>query len=131
MIYDSQAAFSAQTAGGATQIVQLGTVELSDGEGVGVSRAVVTPPAGFTTVTGVATNNWTLNLRQFRAGSNLGTFATVTGIAGVNLVAETALVVPITGTPTFQQDDVLDAQLVQNGTGLAIGAGLAVEVDLS
>jgi hypothetical protein len=124
-------ALAAQTAGGGDAVTIIGTYELSDGSGVGVSRVVITPPSGYTTVTGVATNNATFSVRQVRAGSVVSTFASVTLASGTNLVAETPISVPVTSQPSFQQDDVIDVLAHQNGSGLAFGAGLFVEVDIS
>lgn len=129
-VYDS-VALPAQAAAGADVNVLVATVESSDASGWGVSRVVVTPPAGFTTVTGQATNNATINVRQLRGGAVQSTFASLTLNAGTNLVAETPVQIPVTSQPTLQQDDVIDAVLHQNGTGLAVGAGLVVEVDIN
>lgn len=73
----------------------------------------------------------TINVRQLRAGAVVSTFASLTLAVGTNLVAEVPAVIPIIGTPNFQQDDVIDVVLHQNGTGLAINAGLFVVVDIS
>lgn len=125
-------AFPAQAAAGADANVLVGTFESSDSSGVGVTRVEVTPPAGFTTVTGVATNNATINVRQLRAGSVVSTFASLTLNAGTNLVAEVPVNIPVTNpNVSLQPDDVIDAVLHQNGTGLAVGAGLVVTVDVS
>jgi hypothetical protein len=121
----------AQTAGGGTSTTVIGTHEVQDGSGVGVSRIEITPPAGYSTVTGVATNNATFNVRQLRAGVSQATIGTVTLNSGTNLVAEVPTVLTLSGTPQLQQDDVLDVQMVQNGTGIAIGAGLILEVDVT
>ena len=125
-------ALPAQTAGGATSTTFISTVEMSDAQGLGVTRVIITPPPGYTTVTGVATNNVTFNVRHLRAASADSTaVASVTLNSGTNLVAETPLVVPITATPVLAQDDVFDVQMVQNGSGLAVGAGLFVTVDVN
>lgn len=124
-------ALPAQAAAGADANVIVGTTELTDGAGIGVSRVVVTPPAGYATVTGVATNNATINVRQLRAGAVLSTFASVTLNVGTNLVAEVPVNIPITTQVTVNPDDVIDAVLHQNGTGVAVGAGLIVTVDIS
>jgi hypothetical protein len=92
---------------------------------------VITPPPGYSTVTGVATNNATFNVRQVRAGSSVGTFASLTLNSGTNLVAESPVVVPVTAPPTLQSGDVFDVVMHQNGTGLAVGAGLFVTVDVN
>ena len=125
-------ALPAQTAA-AADVAAFGDVfEFTDGSGVGASRVEVVAPAGYVTVTGTAApNNATINVRQLRAGAVVSTFASLTLAAGVNLVAETPVNIPITGTPTFQQDDVIDVVLHQNGTGLAVGAGLYVIVDVA
>lgn len=133
-----RAALPAQTAGGATATTYIGTHSVTPyTTGGTVTRCVVTPPAGYTTVTGIATNNYTLTVRQLRAGSVVtASVATITAVAGVNLVAETPLVIPLVTSAaapsTFAQlDDVFDAQLVQNGAGLAVGVGLVVSVDVT
>ena len=117
----------------AADVVALGDMfEVSDGSGVGVSRVEVVAPAGYVTVTGTAApNNAQISVRQLRAGAVVSTFATLVLAAGTNLVAETPVNIPITGAPLLQQDDVIDVVLHQNGTGLAIGAGLYVIVDVT
>lgn len=239
-------ALPAQAAAAADVVATLGTFEIQDSQGVGISRIVVTPPAGYATVTGAATNNARIFVRQLRGGNALGTIpapggftatavasggtfaaatyywkvtatnalgetvgsveasaaiaangsadlawnavagangykvyrataaggentspalvttitsgstvtytdtgtATTAGTvpavnltgalaslvlgAGVNLAAETPVSVPVVAqTPTVSADDVLDVVLRQNGTGLAIGAGLFVVVDVT
>lgn len=133
-----KAALPAQTAGGATATTVIGAHSVTQYTSGGtVTRVVVTPPAGYTTVTGVATNNYTLTIRQLRAGSVVtASVATLTAVVGVNFVAETPVVIPLVTSAaapsTFAQlDDVFDAQLVQNGAGLAVGAGLVVSVDVN
>ena len=120
----------AQAAAGATSTTVIGTTEATDDTSNVLSGVTLTPPAGFTTVTGVATNNVTFNVRQLRSGAVLGTVASVTLNAGTNLVAETPLTVPVTNPVAVESGDVFDVQMVQNGTGLAVGAGVAVQVDL-
>jgi hypothetical protein len=129
-LYES-IALPAQTAAGADSTTYIGTVEPSDASGYGVSSVVITPPPGYSTVTGVATNNATFNVRQVRAGSSVGTFASLTLNSGTNLVAESPVVVPVTAPPTLQSGDVFDVVMHQNGTGLAVGAGLFVTVDVN
>ncbi|GAC1375196.1 MAG: hypothetical protein NVSMB4_03190 [Acidimicrobiales bacterium] len=124
-------ALPAQAAAGADANVVVCTYEYSDGQGQGVGSVVATPPAGFATVTGVATNNATINVRQLRAGSVVSTFASVTLNAGTNLVAETPLAVPVSSVPALQANDVIDAVLHQNGTGIAVGAGVIVTVTVN
>jgi len=126
---DYEIALPAQAAAGADLATAIGSFENQDGSGSGVSRVEVVPPAGYATVTGVATNNATINVRQLRAGAVVSTFASLVLGPGTNLVAETPVNVPITNpSVSLAQDDVLDVVLHQNGTGLAIGAGLIAEV---
>lgn len=127
-----QAALPAQAAAGATTTTAVGTVDTTDDNGANLVACVLTPPAGFTTVTGVATNNVTFNVRQLRAGSVVQTVASLTLNAGVNLAAETPVAVPVTGTNVvLLRNDVLDCQMVQNGTGLAVGAGVVAQVEIN
>jgi hypothetical protein len=39
--------------------------------------------------------------------------------------------IPVTAPLAVQQADVFDVQMVQNGTGLAVGAGVIAEVELN
>ena len=125
------AALPAQAAAGATVTTLIGTNETTDDNGDYVVAVGLTPPAGFTTVTGVATNNATFNVRQLRGGSVVATFASVTLNAGTNLTAETPLNVPITAATQIARGDVFDVQQVQNGTGLAVGAGVVAQVEVN
>ncbi|MFF2551824.1 hypothetical protein ACFVUS_12540 [Nocardia sp. NPDC058058] len=123
----------AQSAGGATSVTLLGEFGREDGTGFGVTRVSVTSPAA---VTGAATNNFTLNVRQLRAGTPVGTVASFTAAAGANLVVEVPRVLldidtnPGTGV-SLNVGDVLDVQLVQNGSGLAVPAGVNVTVTVN
>lgn len=123
--------FAAQTAAGADQTVLLGVVEPQDGQGNGVDRMVVTAPSGFSTVTGANTNNVQISVRQVRAGSAVGTIGTLVFNSGTNLTAENPVAIPVTTPPTLQAGDVLDAVMHQNGTGLAVGAGVIVQVTVN
>lgn len=118
----------AQSAGGADAVTVLGEVSNVGGADNQVQRAEIIPPAGYSTVTGIATNNATISVRQVRAGSVVATVATVTLSLGNNLVAETPLALTVTPT-LLAQGDVLDVLMHQNGSGIAIGAGLIVEVE--
>ena len=120
----------AQAAAAAASVTTCGAFEPADGTGTGVNVAILTPPAGFVTVTGVATNNVTFNFRQIRGGSVLSTFGTVTLTAGANLVAEVPLVVPVTPV-NLAANDVIDVQMVQNGTGLAVAAGVIARTEIN
>lgn len=125
-----EAVLPAQTAGGATSVTLVGEVSASGGSDNFVQRVSVTSPS---LVTGTAgPNNATINVRQLRAGSVVQTIATLTLAVGTNLAAETPVAVPITGSPsTLQTGDIVDCQLVQNGTGLVLPAGIEVNVDIA
>ncbi len=127
------ATLPAQTAGGATSTTVVGEFTPDDATGRGVTRVSITSPS---TVTGAATNNFTVNVRQLRAGSSVGTVATFTAASGSNLAAEVPSVLlntnatPGTGVALLD-GDVLDVQLVQNGTGLEVPAGIVVTVSVN
>ncbi len=125
------AVLPAQTAGGALSTTFAGLVETTDDTGNTITGVTLVAPAGYTTVTGVATNNVTFNVRVLRAGTSLGTVASLTLASGTNLVAETPVTVPITGSIATQRGDVLDVQMQQNGTGLAVAAGVICQVELN
>lgn len=123
-------ALPAQSAAGATSLTYVGTVETTDDKGDTLVAITLTPPAGYTTVTGVATNNVTFNVLQYRAGASLGTVATVTLASGTNLVALTPLNVPVTAPLAIKRGDVFVMQMVQNASGLAVGAGVFAQVEI-
>jgi hypothetical protein len=125
-----QSALPAQSAAGAdstTLIDAVAGIEDLNGQVVGI---VLTPPNGFSTVTGVVTNNATITVRQLRAGVFVQNLGAVTLGSGTNLVAETPLTVPVTSSGPILPNDVLDVLMHQNGTGIAIGAGVKAEVQL-
>ncbi|MFJ4653856.1 hypothetical protein ACIP5Y_21525 [Nocardia sp. NPDC088792] len=126
-----QASLPAQTAGGSTSTTMLGVFEVSHFETDTVQEVTLTPPPGYTTINGVATNNVTFNFRQLRAGVAVQTFASIALTAGNNLVAETPLQVPITVQPVFESNDVVDVQMVQNGSGLAVVIGVVAAVTVN
>jgi len=126
---DYEIALPAQALAGADVATVIGSFEAQDGSGSGVTRVEVIPPAGYATVTGTAApNNAQINFRQLRSGAVVATFASLVLAAGTNLVAETPVNVPITSPVNLSADDVMDVVLHQNGTGLAVGAGLTAEV---
>jgi hypothetical protein len=128
-----KALLPAQTAGGATSVTEIGLVSTTTGTDNTVSRIELVPPAVYTTSTADATNNVTFNVRRNRGGTNvtLGSFTTT----ATSLVAETPVNVPITGTQanttSLQQDDLIECQMVQNGTGVAVGANVLCEIEIS
>lgn len=117
------AVLPAQSAAGSTSVTMAGVYQVQPEQSDTLDVVTVTSPS---VVTGVATNNFTLNVRQLRAGSVLATLATKTFGAGVNLAAEVPLSLTFTQTAPFEANDVFDVQLVQNGTGLAVPAGVQV-----
>lgn len=122
----------AQAAAGATVVTEIGIVSTVQGTDNYVTRMEVVSP---TLVTGVNTNTATINIRVIRAGAVAFTLGSLALVAGTNLPAETPVNVPITATQaqlsSMQQGDVIDAQLVQAGTGLALPQGIVVEVEIS
>lgn len=127
-----QNALPAQTAAGADSTTAIGVFEATDGSGTGVTRVELVPPPGFTTVTGIATNNAQFTFRLVRAGSVVqANVAQLALTAGNNLVAETPINVPISNAVNVQPDDTFDCVMHQNGTGLAIGAGVLAVIDIA
>jgi hypothetical protein len=123
------ASLPAQAAAGATSTTYVGTWEPEDASNSGLVSVTLTAPAGYTTVTGVVTNNATFNFRQMRANAVItAVIATVTLASGFNLVAETPLVVPITTNVNLQAGDTIDCQMVQNGTGIVVNVGVVAKV---
>ncbi|MFD6453462.1 hypothetical protein ACWFRF_09575 [Nocardia sp. NPDC055165] len=129
MIYS--AILPAQAAGGADVIGVAGVYRSAFYSGDTVTDVTLVAPAGFVTVTGAVTNNATFTVRHLRAGVVQQSFASLTLTAGTNLAAEMPLTVPITVAPVLQADDVIDVQMHQNGTGLAVGAGVIAAVYVS
>ena len=123
MALTAQTFLPAQAAAGAAVATLLGVATDIAGTGNAVQRVTLVPPSGYTTVTGVATNNVTFALRQWRAGALIATVGTVTLTAGNNLVANTPLALTVTAG-SLTAGDVLDVLMTQNGTGLAVGAGV-------
>lgn len=78
-------------------------------------------------LTGVATNNATFNLLQYRNGSVFATLATITFAAGTNASPFVPLQLkPAIFNNVIAPNDVLAIQRVSNGTGLATPQGLVV-----
>lgn len=122
-----QAALPAQTAAAGDTTTQLGVVEGAEDLNAQVVGLQLSSPS---LVTGAATNNATISFRQLRAGSVVATLGSVTLASGVNLAAETPRSVPITGSPVLADGDVIDVLCHQNGTGLALPAGVVAEAEL-
>lgn len=125
-----EAVLPAQAAGGATSVTILAPVPSQESTGAfRVSACSLTSPS---LVTGQATNYATVNFRQMRAGSVVATIATLALSAStVTLPAEGESSVPVSGAPSLLPGDVIDVQLVQTGTGLALPAGIVAKVEIA
>lgn len=129
MIYS--ATLPAQAAGAADTTTLAGVYSPAFYSGDTVTDVQLVAPPGFATVTGAATNNATISVRQLRGGAVLQTFASLTLTAGLNLAAEIPVTIPLTAQPVLRSGDVLDVRLHQNGTGQTIDSGLFVSVFVS
>lgn len=117
----------AQTAAGATSVTELGMVPSTEAEtNWTVQKISLSSPS---LVTGVATNNVTFNFRKVTAGTPT-VIGTITLASGTNLAAETETNVAISAA-AVASGDVIDVQMVQNGTGLAVPAGVVAKVELA
>lgn len=122
-------------AAGTTVPAELGEVPQQESQATfSVFRADITSPA---LVTGNNANSATVNLRQMRAGvavttnaQALGVFATLALVTGTNLAADVASAMAVTGLPVLLPGDVIDVQVVQIGTGLALPVGTKVQVEV-
>ena len=122
----------AQTAAGATSVTIMGEVPTTFAQTTyQVQRASLTSP---TAVTGVASNNFTANFRNLRGGTPQATFSTATFALNTNLAVEVPFAATGGGTTTavtVNAGDLIDVQLVQNGTGLAVPVGIVASVELA
>jgi hypothetical protein len=126
MAQNLKATLPAQTAGGADAVTVLGAAsEVGGTDGQVVSAAVIAPPG--VTITGQATNNATISVRQMRGGVAIATVATLTTANGVSILPEQPTAMAITPA-MLQKGDVLDVLMHQNAAGQAIAAGLIVDV---
>lgn len=127
----------AQAAAGATVSTVCGMVPaigtnpagvVTSAAGAKVKRVTFIPTAA---ITGVATNNFTLNVLKKTPGVTAVTVATLTFAAGQNANAFefVALTLQAASTLLLAATDSVYCQQVQNGTGLACPAGV-VQVDI-
>jgi hypothetical protein len=127
-----RALLPAQSANGATSVTIVGEVPVSFAQTeYQVQRITLTSP---TVVTGVATQNFTVNVRQVHAGTPGTTLATTTFALNTNLAVEVPFVMSsnVTTQLLINAGDVIDVQLVQNGgTGLAVPVGIVAAVELA
>ncbi|GAB2676663.1 hypothetical protein [Nocardia goodfellowii] len=129
MIYS--ATLPAQAAGGSITTTLAGVYSPAFYSGDTVTDVQLVAPPGYPTLTGTATDNATITVRQLRNGVVQRTFASLTLAAGTNLAAEIPVTVPLTSQPVLRAGDVLDVQVSQNGTGRAIASGLHLSVFVS
>lgn len=104
-----------------------GLVGLARRNQVKLRQVMIVPSAA---ITGVATNNFTININWWRAGTKLGTISTITFGSGQNAAIHAPLVLP---NPLFNNlpvvllpGDSITVQRVSNGTGLASPQFIAV-----
>lgn len=123
------AVLPAQSAGGSTSVTMAGVYFPEQGQSDTIDAIYFTAPSA---ITGTNTNYFTVNVRQLRAGSVLATLATKAFTSGTNAAAETPVSLPTPASPVvLEAGDVVDVQLVQTGTGLAVPAGCLVTVVVS
>ncbi len=122
-----EATLPAQAAAGATSVTEVGVIPSTESEtNWGLQKLSLAAPS---LVTGVATNNVTFNIRAVTGGTP-AVVGTLTLGAGVNLAAEAEVNVPISAA-AVAAGAVLDVQMVQNGTGLAVPAGVLVKAEIA
>lgn len=121
-----QARLAAQAAAAADATTILGVASEVGGSDAQVQRVSVISPSA---VNGQATNNVTLSVRVSRGGSVVATVATLTLAAGTNLAAGQPTAMVVTPGTALQRGDVLDVLAHQNGTGLALPAGVVIDVE--
>lgn len=83
----------------------------------GLMRRIQAIPG--TAITGIATNNATINVRRMNAGVNQGTLYTVTFAAATNWTLEQIVDLGVNNVQ-LNPGDLIDVQVVQNGTGMAL-----------
>lgn len=121
-----EVALPAQSGGGSTSATIAGVfVPTHDGSGRGVVSVHLTTP---TAVTGADTNSFTVNVRHMRANSSEGTIATFAATEGNDLAVGVPVELSLTAPFALTVGDLIDVQLVQEGTGLAVPAGVIATV---
>lgn len=110
-------------AAGTDVTVELGVVPSTFAQGSWVpSRTSLVSPA---LLTGATATQVVFTFQNRRAGSVIGTFATLTTATGVNLAAGTEVVATAGAVTSFLAGDVLELVLTHAGAGTAYGAILA------
>ncbi|MFE3754540.1 hypothetical protein ACFXO9_09560 [Nocardia tengchongensis] len=129
MIYT--ATLPAQAAAGQDTVVVAGVYSQAFYSGDTVTDIQLVTPAAYPATAGTATNNVTLTVRQMRSGTMVANLGTRTLDAGTPLSSEMAVPIPVAPQPILQPGDILDVLMHQNGTGLALNAGLMVSIFIS
>lgn len=124
---------AAQTAGGATASVLLGSIASVGGTNNFFKKATVAAPLGYTTVTANASNNVVISVGYRRAGGSRTVIATFTTTV-TSIAALSSIDIPVSLSNAARSQllpgDVLDVTLTQAGTGVAVGAGLVVTAEI-
>jgi hypothetical protein len=125
-----EAALPAVAANGADATTLLGVISGVGGTDNLTYKLSLTPPPGFTTVAGDATDRarFTFQTKRGSTTTTLGTLDLTTG----SLVAETTVAVPISeARPSLQSpNDLVEVVIHQLGAGHAIGAGIVAQVEM-
>lgn len=120
------ATLPAQAAAGADVVISAGEIPVAGGANTYLRNIRITSPS---LVTGVVTNNAAISVRRYRAGVLQETAGTITLGVGTNLPASTAVDLPV-ATPYVLPGDTFDVLMHQNGTGLALPVGIAVNIEI-
>jgi hypothetical protein len=114
---------AANAAAGTDQTCELGVVPTNFAEGgwLPVRTSLVSPAL----LTGATATQIVFTFQNRRAGSVIGTFASLTTATGVNLPAGTEVVATPGAVTSLLAGDVLEVVLTHAGAGTAYGAILA------
>ena len=125
-----QVTLPAVAAAGGTTTFLLGEFPTKESTGAyNIDKVSVTAPS---LVSGATATAGTFNVRLLRAGAvNTAVVGTLALITGVNLAAETEVVIPFSVTVNPLPGDVLDVQYVQISTGLALPVGTQLKAEVS
>jgi len=109
-------------AAGTDVTLELGAVPSGFSQGSYVPRASLISPA---LLTGATATQIVFTFQNRRAGSVIGTFATITTATGTNLAAGVEVVATAGAVTSVLAGDVLELVLTHAGAGTAYGAILA------
>ncbi|WP_225725439.1 MULTISPECIES: hypothetical protein [unclassified Nocardia] len=121
----------AQAAADPDAVVVAGVYSQAFYSGDTVTDLQIVAPAGYPTVTGSATNNVTISVRQLQKGVVVSTLGTLVLGVGTTLSSEMAVPIPVGVQPILQPGDLLDVLMHQNGTGQTLKAGLMISIFIS